>query len=307
MSATPAVSIILPTYNRASLISRTIRSVLAQTFTNFELIIIDDASTDNTMEIIRAFQDPRIRIIRHEQNQGEANSRNSGLANTTADYVAFIDSDDEWMPRKLEKQIQLFETLPLRTGVVVTGFCFSTGKETFSPTIPAHRGNVYEQMLRGCFIISIVPLIRRACFEHVGNFNTELTPGTDWEMWIRIAEHYDFEVVPEVLAVYHLHGNQLSSNLAPRIHSWNVLLNKYQPVLATRPLIAAGWLRHIGELLALDGKVRESRRFIIQSIRTYPWQKGSYLLLLLSLLPFAYGRMLRKYFVRHHDGLFLYH
>ena len=105
----PGISVIIPTYNRAHLISRSAKSVLAQTYPDFELIIVDDGSGDNTEEIIEALADPRIRYLRHESNRGVSAARNTGIRAARGDYIAFQDSDDEWLPQKLEKQLGLFE------------------------------------------------------------------------------------------------------------------------------------------------------------------------------------------------------
>ena len=107
MKKNPTVSVVIPTYNRAPLIGRSIKSVLNQTYQDFEIIIVDDASTDNTKEVVSNFNDERIRYIQHEENKGEAAARNTGIKATRCDYIAPQDSDDEWIPEKLSTQIEL--------------------------------------------------------------------------------------------------------------------------------------------------------------------------------------------------------
>jgi len=116
----PTVSVIISTYNRAHLIGRAIQSVLNQTYQDFEVIVVDDGSTDNTEEIVKSFNDPRIRYIRHEKNKGAAAARNTGIKAARGKYIAFQDSDDEWLPEKLEKQMKVFENAPPEAGVVYT-------------------------------------------------------------------------------------------------------------------------------------------------------------------------------------------
>lgn len=116
----PTVSVILPTYNRAHLLERAIQSVLDQTYPDFEIIVVDDASIDNTVNIIKGIINERIRYIRHEKNKGAAAARNTGIKLAKGKYIAFQDSDDEWLRDKLEKQIKIFETVSPEVGVVYT-------------------------------------------------------------------------------------------------------------------------------------------------------------------------------------------
>ena len=104
------------------MIARSIESVLSQTFQDFEIIVVDDGSTDNTEEVVNSFNDERIRYVRHEQNKGEAAARNTGIKLARGDYIASQDSDDEWLPEKLARQIEVFENSPPEVGVVYTGF-----------------------------------------------------------------------------------------------------------------------------------------------------------------------------------------
>jgi glycosyltransferase involved in cell wall biosynthesis len=116
----PTVSIIIPTYNRSRLLARAVKSVLNQTYQNFELIIVDDASTDNTEEVVGSFNDERIKYVRHEKNKGEAVARNTGIKAARGEYIASHDSDDEWLHEKLAKRIRAFENCSPEIGVVYT-------------------------------------------------------------------------------------------------------------------------------------------------------------------------------------------
>ncbi|GAH83893.1 unnamed protein product, partial [marine sediment metagenome] len=117
------VSVIIPTYNRADMVGRAIQSVINQTYQDFEIIIIDDASTDNTREVAREFQEreKRIKYFKHEINKGGGAARNTGIKNSKGEYIAFLDSDDEWYPEKLEKQIEIFNKNDENLGVVYSG------------------------------------------------------------------------------------------------------------------------------------------------------------------------------------------
>ena len=111
MNTSPTVSVVIPTYNREHLVMRAIRSVVSQTFKDWELLVVDDGSKDNTEDAVQSFGDPRIRFIKHEINKGECATRNTGIVAATGGYLAFLDSDDEWLPEKLEKQVELLDSL----------------------------------------------------------------------------------------------------------------------------------------------------------------------------------------------------
>jgi len=121
-SGDPIVSVIIPTYIRAHVLAKAIQSLLNQTYQDFEIIVVDDGSIDNTEEVVKSFNDPRIRYIRHKENCGGSAARNTGIRAAYGECIAFQDSDDEWLPEKLEKQMQVFENAPAEVGVVYTGF-----------------------------------------------------------------------------------------------------------------------------------------------------------------------------------------
>ncbi len=153
----PKVSVVVLTHNRRRLLRRAISSILNQTFQDFEIVLVDDASTDNTPEVVRSFGDARIKYIRHEVNKGEAGSRNTGVTSSSGDYIAFLDDDDEWLPEKLEQQVRLLDSSPSQVGAVYTGFLkidrsprsqwgngYRGNAETFSPKCAARTGSEHR-------------------------------------------------------------------------------------------------------------------------------------------------------------------
>src|SRR5262245_9487013 len=141
MNGQPEVSVVIPTYNRAGFLKTAITSALAQTLQNFEIIVVDDASQDDTEKILRQFQDSRIRLIRHKTNQGVAAARNTGVVNSKGKFIAFLDDDDQWFPQKLEKQLRVLEKNPT-VGVVYTGsFAVdASSNQIIKQLIPKERG-----------------------------------------------------------------------------------------------------------------------------------------------------------------------
>ena len=117
----PKISVVIPTHNRASFLKKAIESVLRQSYTNLEVIIVDDNSTDNTKEVVNSYKDKRIKYIVHDKNKGGAVARNTGIIASTGDIVAFLDDDDEWLPEKIKKQMELFESKPF-VDLIYTAF-----------------------------------------------------------------------------------------------------------------------------------------------------------------------------------------
>jgi glycosyltransferase involved in cell wall biosynthesis len=229
----PKVSVIIPTYNRAHLLERAIRSVLNQTFQDFELIVVDDASTDETDRLINNLGH-QIRYIRHDKNRGASAARNTGIKHSSGDYIAFLDSDDEWLPEKLEKQIKVFENRPDKLGLVYVGY--SDEIKPDEPIIPQYRGDILYYLLINNYVGSTTsPLVRKICFERVGFFDESLPALNDWDMWIRIAQHYEFEFIPEVLARFHLQLDSISNNIEFQKKSRSIIFRKYNHLFKNLP------------------------------------------------------------------------
>lgn len=196
------ISVIIPTYNRSDVISRAIESVLTQTFPDFELLIIDDCSTDNTKQIVNRFDDPRVCYFRHDMNQGGSAARNTGIDHAEGDYIAFLDSDDEWFPRKLERQVNYLESLPEEWVAV---YCKWEGKRNgyfgkirglmsryFSDKVGAKGGEeLIPHILTMTFPIggASTLLVKRETVEAMGGFDESFQRHQDWEFLIRLLQH----------------------------------------------------------------------------------------------------------------------
>ena len=168
------ISIIVPTYNRANLIGRAIKSILNQTYQNFEIIVVDDGSQDNTEETVKIFGDRRIIYLKHKTNKGAGTARNTGIKTAKSEYIAFLDSDDEWLPKKIEKQIRKIKEASVNVGVIYTGYWIIMDNKKLLGKIPKKRGNIFEDEL---FEDQVSPtscvLVKRECFEKAGFFDEE--------------------------------------------------------------------------------------------------------------------------------------
>jgi len=218
----PKVSIIIPAYNRAKFIEETIKSVLNQTIEDLEVIIVDDGSTDGTKKIIENLseKDNRIRYF-YQNNHGKPSiPRNIGFKNSSGKYIAFLDSDDIWLPEKLEKQIDLFEKDKIgKLGFVDCGYMIidENGleiKQNYASHPCSFRGNVFRYFLEDHMIMTPGSiLIRRNVLDKVGLFDERLKCLDDWDMWIRISKCYNFDFTDEKLFKYRVHRNSVTASV----------------------------------------------------------------------------------------------
>jgi O-antigen biosynthesis protein len=201
----PVVSVVVPTYDRAHVIARTLQTVLAQTFGDFEVLVVDDGSTDDTEQVVRSCTDGRVHYLRQPANAGVGAARNRGLREARGEFIAFLDSDDEWMPRKLELQVALFRRVPEEVGLAYTGV--ETMREDGTTTLerPQERGNVYRDMLWRNVIHGggSNVMIRREVVATVGYFHEGLAAIEDYEYWLRISRCFAVDFVDEPLIRYH--------------------------------------------------------------------------------------------------------
>jgi len=205
--------------NYARYLPVAVESVLAQTFADWELVIIDDGSTDSTPDVIRPFlADPRIRYTRADR-LGQSRAKNLGIRLSRGEFIAFLDADDAWEPAKLERQLPLFENRP-ELGVVYSrrSLMDETGKK-MPHTDPAHppRGRILDRMVVQNHVCFSSAVVRRIVLSHVGAFDPGLDLAVDFDLWLRVARHYQFDYVDEELVRYRTgHGN-LSKRIADRV------------------------------------------------------------------------------------------
>jgi len=281
----PTVSVIIPTYNRARLIKRAIQSVLNQTYQDFEIIVVDDGSTDNTEEVVKSFNDPRIRYIRHEKNKGTAAARNTGIKAARGKFIAFQDSDDEWLPEKLEKQMKVFENAPAKVGVVYTGFWrIENNKKIYIPFswVKQKEGNVHKELLKGNFIGLPTVLIKKECFRKGGMFDEKLPRFQDWELVIRLSKYYNFKCIDEPLVISYYTSDSISANNEALIKALKLILSKHFDDFAEDKKLLSKCYFSIGHNLCLNNNFKEGRNYLIKAIKTFPFNIKYLLAIFLS-------------------------
>jgi len=248
----PKVSVIVPVYNVEQFIQETIASVLAQTFTDFELIIVDDQSPDRSIEICEQFQDPRIKIIR-QQNRGLAGARNTGIRHAQGEYIALLDSDDLWHPQKLEKHIAHLEARP-QVGISFSRseFIDENSNSLGTYQMPKLTGIDAPHLLcRNPIGNGSAPVIRHEALEGIKfqdnlygevedfYFDDQFRQSEDIECWIRIAiqTNWQIEGIPEPLTLYRVNSGSLSANMTKQLESWERVIAKtrtYAPQLLAK-------------------------------------------------------------------------
>ncbi len=227
----PTVSVVIATFNRAQYVKEAIQSVLDQTYQDFEIVLVDDGSTDNTCEVVDKFDNSKIRYI-FQKNSGVCIAYNTGIRNSRGRLIAFLDDDDLWLPRKLELQIKASESSP-QAGVIYSDiFNFGNSDPSIPETHfqplkwPPPRGKVLDKLIERCFPQTSTLLIKREVFDQIGLFDENLPNCQDYDMLIRIATKFDFEVVTLPLAKYRIHPTQISKNSESVLSCHIYFLNK---------------------------------------------------------------------------------
>ena len=215
----PLVSVVIPTYNRAPLLERAVKSVFNQTYSHLEIIIVDDGSSDDTRKVVDRLkiQDERVRYLCHDMNKGPQAARNTGIHAAHGEFVAFLDSDDEWLPAKLEKQMAVFASVGSKLGVVYAGIrqSYHDGRPS-TYHVPRHRGYIYRDALREWIADTNSLLVRKELLYKVGLWD-ERVRCDEWDLYIRLARVTQFDFVAEPLSIYYLHGGpSVSRNIGDR-------------------------------------------------------------------------------------------
>ena len=297
----PRVSVLFTCYNHIRYLPEAWQSVLDQTFTDWEIIAIDDGSTDGTRDWLAdpTRQDPRVTVILNETNLGTYGSLNRALKASKGEFIAILNDDDVWAPRKLEAQLALFAEHP-EVGLVHTDGWFIDGDGNKREDSPLgfeyprfETGDIFASLLHHNLIITSAALARRACFAAVGEFNEAYYGSADWEMWLRIAERWPMGCVAEPLTFYRVHGANASHKLE-RIWKDDQMLREWIASKesewiarcdAAMPAAFAHNYAALGTVKTLNGDPVGGRRAYAESIRRSPGRFKSYLRWAATFLP----------------------
>lgn len=252
------VSIIVPTYNREDVIERALSSILRQTYSSYEVVVVDDGSTDGTQSVVAGLQDSRIRYIALQENRGAAYARNVGIREAKYDYIAFLDSDDEWLPDKLELQMKKMLNSSEQYGMV---YCrmqglSRDGSDTF---VCPHQdyvkeileGDLFKPLLFQNVIGTPAMIVRRECLEQTGGFKETLHCLEDWELILRIAKRWKIGFVDKILVEIHRSKGSVSTNTA-----WYLITRCYIVSLYRQEITELGMMDQVKkEILDVAAKI----------------------------------------------------
>lgn len=283
----PLVSVIVPAYNRAHVLRRAVASVLAQTVRNIEVIIVDDCSDDGTELLVRELsrEHDEVAYLRHDRRRGAGAARNTGERRARGVYLAFLDSDDAWLPEKLEKQLSAFERSTPQTAIVYTGACIEDEVSGASRIRRAQdKGDVLErQIARNIIGSPSRVMIRRSAFRACGGFDESLPAYADWDLWIRVASRYYVECVDEPLVRYAESADAMSADPAMMISAHEALWSKHRIGGLSRRIRALHHCR-LGHRLFVRGVSARGRYHLVRALAIEPWRPLHAALVLLSLL-----------------------
>ena len=296
----PAVSIVLPAFNREGSIRMAIESVLRQSWTDFELIVVDDGSADATMARAAEVADARLRLAAHPRNMGASAARNTGIREARGEWVAFQDSDDEWLPLKLEKQMARLaaageDCVACYCGMaVVGGLAHRPGTRTRLRYIPdpaaaAVEGDILPALLHHSLVSTQTLVVRRDALAQAGGFDESLPALEDWDCALRLARLGRFAFVDEPLVMQHFSANSITQSAARMLAARERIIGKNLALFDGRPGILAHHYRSLAGGHRRAGDPGAARRAILQALRLRPaaprdWAMLGYLVFR-SILP----------------------
>ena len=284
-----SVAVIIPAYNAERYIAETIDSVIAQTYSDWEMIVVDDGSTDNTKNIVNEYvkQDSRIKYI-YQENASQAVARNTGIKYSNGEFIAFLDADDIWMPDKIERQIRLFEDSSV--GLAYTLFVKIDSNSILIPSrnaqVKCFKGNVYKNIIYDNFLATSSVILRAGLLSSNGLlFRTGRQGVEDWDLWVRMAQITQFDYIAEPLLRYRVYpGNQSSDILRmheSRMKTLDDLESSFfmngklteNEIAELRSILKKGRSLHVlrAAHILLSEDRKQARSFFFHALRLHPF------------------------------------
>lgn len=275
----PTVSVIIHTYNNEKLIGETIESVLNQIYKDYEIIVVDDGSVDGTRDALM----PYIQKIRYhyKENGGIASAKNTGISLSEAEFVAFLDHDDLWVPDKLQLQMECFSKNP-QVGLVYAKYAsFRDGRELRTKPEKGYSGWIFKELLSKSFIQTSTVVVRKECLDAVGPYDESFSLGDEYDMFLRISRRFQCGFVDKGLTRYRVHDSNASNNdflfdnenlgVYKKIYdNFTDLDGEEKKILRKR---IASYSMKVAEGLNSQGKLEESKKYKKEALRYLPFYK----------------------------------
>jgi len=280
----PKVSVVMPTYNRAREISRSIRSVLSQSFSDFELIIVDDASKDNTDEVISGFVDSRIRYEKLTSNVGGAEARNIGIRLARGEIVAFQDSDDEWTCSKLEDYLKVFEA-DVEIGAVFSNFIqIWPGGCRLMPVglYTLNEKDIYTSLLWQNHVGTPTLVVKKRCLEIVGGFTPEMPRYQDWDLALKLAKITKLTYLKEPTLLSYVTEGSITQNNKAHLFALELLYHQHAKAINADKELRAAWLHRLGDAKICQG-IKNGRGMLFEAFRCDPFNVRYFLKFIFSI------------------------
>lgn len=301
------ISVIIPLYNKEDGIATALRSVLAQTYQDIEVVVVDDGSTDNSATIVEQHSDPRIRLI-HQQNAGVSAARNRGIAEAKGEYVAFLDADDEWMPGFLEEIVALQQEFP-ECKAQATNYTFCSNGVKSSTILRKIPFNSERGVLKNYFevascshppVCSICVCIERKLLQEIGGFPVGIKSGEDLLTWARIAVHTHWAYSRKALSVFNIEGYAINERPKRIPAEIDIVGNELKSIHKNNPNIKglkryiAHWHKMRSSVYMRLGIKKKSIREAVIGLRFQPTNYKLYAYIILNLIPINFRKNIIK-------------
>ncbi len=267
----PLVSVVMPTFNRANLIVRAIESVLHQAYENIELLVVDDASSDDTASVMSRYADNvRVKYIRREANGGAAATRNTGLQAASGEFIAFHDDDDEWLYDRLTAQLKYFEadsSLAL-TSCAMMRYNSRDDQFLFPPKAMARASDARRALAENLFAFTQTWLARRECLIALGGFDETLRVWDDWDLMFRVSQAYAVKYTPELGVISHPSPQGIGADVSRRVHDLQIFVDKFRQDGDSHLMSNLHYM--LGRFLATQGDWLAASGQGLQALKTDP-------------------------------------
>ncbi len=306
----PKVSVIMPTFNRAAYLQEAIESVLEQTYIDYELIIIDDGSVDNTKEVCAKYGE-KVRYL-YQENKGSPSARNYGISQARGKYIALLDDDDRWVPHKLQIQVDFMEKHPELAFICSSAYVIDQVDNATKFFGVSSSENSFDHLILGNFVFHLTVLAKKEIILEIGGYDTNLLLCQDYDLWLRIAKKHPFCCIDEPLAYYRIHPQNISHKVEAALANEEEILRKKElmsdlPFFRVQHIRAVHYMQFAKNFIKI-GAYEKAKMCFLKAILCSPFigrhfwpqdlQNGRFTFLKRLLRPYCY------FFIRPTDSKF---